>query len=76
MAEKPDTTNGGAMPAEGNKTRLLALRAAIEKALGEMDLPLDGLAAVERAMLADALAETLLKSPLFAGVTTEELANV
>jgi hypothetical protein len=76
MSKTTASADGGAMPAEGNKTRLLALRAAIEKALGEMDLPLDGLSAVERAMLADAITETLLKSPLFAGVTTEELANV
>ncbi len=76
MSKPTVSAAGGAMPAEGHKTRLLALRASIEKTLGEMDLPLDGLAAVERAMLADAIAETLLKSPLFAGMTTEGLADV
>jgi hypothetical protein len=73
MSKHTASAAGGAMPAEGHKTRLNSLRALIEKTLGEMDL--DGLApsiAVDEcAMLAAAIAETLLKSPLFAGMSGE-----
>ena len=56
-----------------NKTdpRLKALRALVEKVLGEMDL--DGIVAVDdRAMFADCIAETLLRSPLFPGMREAE----
>jgi hypothetical protein len=76
MSKTTVSAAGGAMPAEGHKTRLNALRASIEKTLGEMDLLLDGLAVDERDVLADAIAETLLKSPLFAGMSGEGRTNV
>jgi hypothetical protein len=80
MKNNTASAAGGAMPAEGHKSdpRLMTLRQLVEKAFHEMDALLDGLAmpAEDRALLADCLAETLLKSPIFAGMSVEGLADV
>lgn len=70
MAKKSDTTNPSRRlkPAPG----LIVLRQAIEKTLGEMDQLLDGVVEEsERGMFADAIFETLRRSPLFADMSGE-----
>jgi hypothetical protein len=66
MSKPTVSAAGGAMPADGHKfdPRLMTLRQLVEKAFHEMDALLDG------------LAETLLKSPIFAGMSVEGLADV
>jgi hypothetical protein len=72
MKKPTASAAGGALPAEGHKPdpRLMALRQAIDKVLGEMDL--DGIIPVdERGMFADAIFDTLRRSPLFASMKGE-----
>jgi hypothetical protein len=63
------------MERQDRDPRFKALRALVEKTLGEMDL--DGIVPVdERELFADCIAETLLRSPLLADMSKEGADHV